>query len=69
MLGQHKLMWWLGSVSQHAIIFPNVEQNVCRHIALLGHHKLNLISVIFMSILMRLVYPITFIWTKIILSH
>ena len=34
-------MQWLGTVKQQAITWTSVEQDLCRHIALLGHSELN----------------------------
>ena len=40
MISQHWFRWWLGAVRQQAIIWANVDPDLCRHMASLGHNEL-----------------------------
>ena len=40
MISQHWLRKWLGAVRQQAITWANVDPNLCRHMASLGHNEL-----------------------------
>ena len=38
--GQHLLRWWLVAIKQQAITWVNVDQDLCHHMASLGHKEL-----------------------------
>ena len=40
MISQHWLRQWLGAVRQQAITWANVDPDLCRHMASLGHNEL-----------------------------
>ena len=39
-ISKHWFRQWLGAVSQQAITWANVDQDLCRHMASLGHNEL-----------------------------
>ena len=39
MRSQHWFRWWLGAVRQQAITWANVDSDLCRHMASLGHSE------------------------------
>ena len=41
LISQHWFREWLGAVRQQAITWANVEPDLCRHMASLGHNELN----------------------------
>ena len=38
---------WLGAVKQQAIIWANVDPDLCRHITLLGHNESKWLAILF----------------------
>ena len=40
MISQHWFKYWLGAVRQQAITWANVDSDLCRHMASLGHNVL-----------------------------